>query len=386
MADRDRPDDDDLEFEFFDEPLTAEAPTRVEPPPRQPRPAAPEATQEAPRPRTPGGGRPIVRLAVLIGGAILLAVALVLGINACRGDGEQAEYADYLESVGAVAAQSAEVGDQLQELLTTTGLTLDELQTSLGGLAEQQAQVVARTEELTPPGSLVEPHESLVDAMELRELGLRGLEQAAGQLEPAAEPAEAGATLAGQARRIVAADVVYADLFKAPTEEVLRAEGVTGVTVPDSEFLSDPEILSGDQLAEVVRVITQGGGDGGTAGGLHGNGIVTVRVGGGQELTTDSETEILVSEGLTFEVDVENSGDFRETDVRVTFRIEQETPIRKQATIDVIEAGETETAVFDSFTGIVFAASTTITVRVQPVDGEQNTANNTAQYPVIFTL
>jgi hypothetical protein len=384
VAQRDRPDDDDLEFEFFDEPLTTEAPTRVEPPAR-PR-GTPPPPPVPPRARTPGGRAPIIRLAALIVGAIVLAVALVIGINSCRGDGASAEYDEYLDSVGAVAGQSSTIGTQLVEVLATTGLTLDELQTQLGGLAEQQSQVVARAEALSPPGTLVQEQESLVEAMQLREAGLRGLERAVGGLQPASEPEPAGATLAEQARRIVAAGVVYDDLFKARTEDVLRSEGVTGVSVPESQFLSDPELLSADSFGELVRAITQGGTGEGAPAGLHGNGIAAVRVVDGPELSREEETEIVVAEGFAIEVDVENSGDFRETNVQVTLRIEFGTPVRKRQRIEIIEAGAVETVTFQDFNDINFAEPAQLKVSVGPVPGEENLDNNTYEYPVIFSI
>ena len=138
MGERDGPDDDDLEFEFFDEPHTVEAPTRVQPPRGGPGPP-----DEPPpvRPRAPGAGTPVIRLAALIGGAIVIAVALVFGITSCRGGKSKGAYSGYFESVSAVTKQSDSIGTQLDTLLATPGLSLDQLESGLDGLAQQQAQV-----------------------------------------------------------------------------------------------------------------------------------------------------------------------------------------------------------------------------------------------------
>jgi hypothetical protein len=286
-----------------------------------------------------------------------------------------------------VAGQSTNVGKQLGELLTTTGLTLDDLQTGLAGLAEQQAQVVDSTHQLTPPSPLVDEQESLVDAMELRESGLRGLEQAVAQLQPSADPDEAGATLAVQGSRILAGTVVYEDLFKARSEEVLRQEGISGVAVPDSPFLVEPDMLDGSSLSALVKRITQGGSEGGTTTGLHGNGIASVTVlPEGKELSPDEENTIAVTEDFSIVVAIENSGDFQETNVQVTIRILQEPEIKKSKTIPSIDAGDTAEATFENFTNINFTALTTLKVTVHPVEGEQNTDNNTVDYPVIFSI
>jgi hypothetical protein len=385
VAERHRPDDDDdLEFDFFDEPLTTEVRQEAPAPPRRTGGEGPPPVQ----PRSPGRHPQILRLAALIGGAIVIAVALVFGIKACRGGGEKAEYSDYMESVSAVAGQSTNVGKQLGELLTTTGLTLDDLQTGLAGLAEQQAQVVDSTHELTPPSPLLDEQESFVDAMELRESGLRGLEQAVAQLQPSADPDEAGATLAVQGSRILAGTVVYEDLFKARSEEVLRQEGISGVAVPDSRFLVEPDMLDGSSLSALVKRITQGGSEGGgTATGLHGNGIASVTVlPEGKELSPDEENTIAVTEDFALVVAIENSGDFQETNVQVTIRILQEPEIKKSKTIPSINAGDSAEVTFENFTNINFTALTTLKVTVHPVEGEQNTDNNTVDYPVIFSI
>jgi len=325
-----------------------------------------------------------MRLALLLLAAIAIAVGLVFGINSCRDDSASGDYDDYFESVGAVASQSTDVGQQLSQLLSTPGVTLDELESQLGGLAEQQAQVVTRASELTPPSTLLDEQGSLVDAMQLRESGLRGLQQAASQLQPASDPEQAGASLGQQASRLIAGTVVYDDLFKARSEEVLQQEGVTGVAVPDSPFLTDTSLLTSASLSELVRRITQGGEE---AGGLHGNQIVGVRIQpGGQELSPDEENTIVATEDMEIQVLVRNSGDFQEADVQVQLTLQQDPPIRKSQAVDLINSNQTKVVTFRNFTNLTFAALTTLRVSVEPVPGEENTANNTAEYAVIFSL
>ncbi len=205
------------------------------------------------------------------------------------------------------------------------------------------------------------------------------------QLQPATEPETAGTTLAEQAFRIVAGNVVYDDLFKGRSEQVMKQEEISGVAVPASTFLESPELLSQNSLAELVKR-TQGGG-GGTDGGLHGNQIEGVLVQpDGQALSPDQETTIIASDQLAFEVQVKNSGDFQETKVKVTLTITSPEPIKRQATIDLINAGETKSVTFRDFSNIDFSRPYTLKVAVKPVEGEQNTDNNTAEYPVIFSL
>jgi hypothetical protein len=73
--------------------------------------------------------------------------------------------------------------------------------------------------------------------------------------------------------------------------------------------------------------------------------------------------------------------------VPVTLTIQKSPqPIRKRQVIDVINPGETKTVTFRDFPQPPFGTRTTVRVVVEPVRGERNRGNNTAEYPVIFSL
>jgi hypothetical protein len=58
----------------------------------------------------------------------------------------------------------------------------------------------------------------------------------------------------------------------------------------------------------------------------------------------------------------------------------------KKQTIQVINVGETKTVVFRDFPSVDFGEKRTMRIDVAPVPEEKNKANNTAEYPVIFSL
>ena len=73
--------------------------------------------------------------------------------------------------------------------------------------------------------------------------------------------------------------------------------------------------------------------------------------------------------------------------VKVTLTIQQQpSPIVATQTIDSINPGEEKTVTFKNLGQVQFATKTTVRVDVQPVKGEANTDNNSAEYPVIFSL
>ncbi len=377
MFDREKSDPQtDIEFDFFDESPTAESTPKKDRPPGKRR-------RLPKRPPTPPGGPQLYRLGVLIAGAILLAVIFILVINNCRGDQKQSAYEGYVEDVDVVAAESAELGSQLNARLTTPGIRLEALRSDVEGLREQQQQILDRTQELGPPGPLVEQQEALVETMQFRVNGLAGLARGLQLVAQTDDPQESGQNLADQAQRLVASDIVYLDAFKAAAESVLEQQGVTNVAIPPSVFVQNPEFASPSFWTQTVQRLTQGP----EAAGPRGNGIVGVRVQpGGQELVRGEDNTVEQSADLAFEVLVENSGGSQETQVKVTLIVRQDPQIRKEQTIDVINPAETKTVRFTGFENLEFSAQTTLQVQVEPVEGEANTNNNTIEYPIIFTL
>jgi hypothetical protein len=379
--------DDDLDFEFFDdEPDTEEAASTQ----RRRMPLA------RPQQRPPGGGgpprrsggiAPLLRLVGLIAFAILIVVLLVFWIQSCQGSSKHSEFESYMTDVSQTASDSQSIGKEFARLLTTPGLKEDDLESRLNGLAQRQRQIVARAEDLAPPGQLRAEQRAAVEALQFRASGLSGLENAFRQTFDYQSGDEASALLALQAQRLLASDVVWDDLFKAPAKDVLQNEGITGVAVPDSTFLASPDLASSAALKPIWERI-QGAAHGGSPTGLHGTGIQsTTAQPSGTELSQDTETTITVTPDLAFEVAVKDTGDSQEVEVQVNLTI-QKTPtsIVKTETIPLINPGETKTVTFRDLGQPPFGQRTSVKVDVKPVPGESSTANNTAEYPVIFSL
>ena len=376
--------DDDIDFEFFEEeePATQEAvgtqrlPRIVRRPPGPPR---------APRP--PGGITPLLRLIGLIAFAILVVVLLVFWIQSCQGADKHNSFSSYLSKVSEVGSASTSIGTDLKKLLTEPGIKESDVESQLNGLAQRQQQVVSRAEVIDPPGQLRSGQQAVVEAMQFRVSGLRGLEDAFKKTATTTDADQAAELLSGQAQRLVASDVIWDDLFAAPASTVLKEEGITGVRVADSTFLDPPELASTVSMKNAWQRI-HGAESGGQPSGLHGTSIESVKaLPSGTELSQDQETTITAVPGLAFEVSVLDSGDSQEVSIEVTLTIQKTpTPIVRKQTIDIIQAGETKTVTFHDLGQPPFGQRTSVKVDVAPVPGEQNTANNTAEYPVIFSL
>src|SRR5436190_18792640 len=292
--------DDDLDFEFFEEPETQEA-------------ASTQRFRRVPRtpvrpPRPPGGITPLLRLVGLIAFAILVIVLLVFWVQSCQGSSKHSEYQSYMTQVSGVASTSQSIGREFGRLLTAPGLKEAELESRLNGLAQRQLQVVRSAQELQPPGQLRDEQRAAVEALQFRVSGLSGLQHAFRQTFDFKSSDEAASALSSQAQRLLASDVIWQDLFKAPATQVLQDQGVSGVAVPDSKFLVAGDLASAAAMKPIWERI-QGAQQGGTPTGLHGTGIDAVKaLPSGTELSRDTETTVTVTPQLAFEVDVTDSG------------------------------------------------------------------------------
>ena len=379
------PDDDILDFDFVDE---EDRPSWEEPAERGPGPPHDrDPHRRGPRFRGPGNLTPLLRLIALIALAILIVVLLVVWVEGCAADAKRDRYQNYLAEIGAVGNASARLGQELNTLLTTPGLNQEDLDAKLGGFVQTAENQVQKAQELDPPGPMVGPNEGAVEALQFRVNGLKGLQTTFKQTTDETDASVAGEKLALQTRRLLASDVVWEDAFQAPAESVLEAEGIEGLDVPSSEFVTSDDLIVSNSLAAIWQRI-QGASTGGTPSGLHGSGIAYVKaLPSGQLLSTTTETTIKVTDELAFEVGVEDTGESQEVRIKVTLTIpKQPDPIVKTAIIPIIDPGETKAVTLKVGALVPFGEQISVKVDVDPVQGETNTANNTAEYPVIFTL
>jgi hypothetical protein len=378
-------DDDILDFDFFDE---EDAPTWDEPEGFESQPP----TQRGRRGRgsgfrPPRNLTPLLRLIGLIALAILVIVLLVVWVEGCTEEAKLDRNRTYLADIGAIGNASARLGQQLGTLLTTPGLNAEDLDAKLGGYVQTAENQMQQAQDLNAPGPMVVPNAGAVESLQYRVNGLKGLQSAFKEAADETDASVAGGLLLDQTRRLLASDIIWTDSFQEPAKVVLEDEGIQGLDVPSSEFVTTDDLVSQSSLAAIWQRI-KGASAGGTPTGLHGSGIAYVKaLPSGQLLSTTTETTIKVTDQLQFEVGVEDTGESQEVRIKVTLTIpKQPDSIVKTATIPIIDPGETKAVTFNVGALVPFGEQTSVKVDVDPVPGETNTTNNTAEYPVIFTL
>ena len=179
----------------------------------------------------------------------------------------------------------------------------------------------------------------MLDSFDLRTNGLNGM-SAAFETIPAKKATQAGNELAEQMQRLAASDVIWEDLFKDPTKEELANLSITGVNVPSSIFLANPDIATTASMKSVWQRI-HGAATGGSTCSPRGTGIVSTKVlPSGKELSTSERNTIQTTQDLGFAVTVKNQGCAQEVGLKVRLSIQQSTsPIKKDATIDLLDPG-----------------------------------------------
>ena len=383
---------DDIDFDFFGD-------STPEPPKKRlvRRPSGPRDGGGSPPPRRPTGPQhsttPIVRLVSLIAFAIAVILVLIFAVRSCESSSEGAAYKNYMDEVSKIATDSQTVGVSLLTFLDRQDLTTEKVvETKLNGLIRQQGIDIQNASRLSPPGPLRQQHDQMLEALQLRKNALTGLLtvfQETQSKHGATEATKAAVELSAQMQRGVASDVLWKDMFVTLAQDVLKREGISGVSPPESVFVADTVRTTVNSMGNVWQRLHGVQPDGGsTSGTVHGTNIEYVKVMPANETLTQGSIAktIKIRRNLAFVVGVKNGGDYLESNIKVTLLVNQKPPIKKVETIGQIFNRATTEVVFKNFEVKEIANVVAIKVDVQPVSGETNKANNKATYEARFSF
>ncbi len=338
---------------------------------------------------------PAARIAMAVGGAIILIVVLVLVVRGCQRSALEDSYRSYMGDVTTIVTASGKESDALQEILANRdGAEAPALQVKVRELAGGAQALVGQAEALSAPDSLSAPNQSLITALQYRVTGLRALADSLPSVIDSQNRAFASATLASAMQRFLASDVIYQDSFVGPSKRTLANEGITGVQVPDRQFFlsgvrADQASPTGaaQLIPALQRTGTADATGTGTTGVVRGTGLVSVQaLPQGVDLQAGTDTEIQASDQLEWKVTIENSGESPESNVlvRATFASDA-SPGDAQSVekeITSIQPGEQQSVTLPGPKSPTFGEASVLKVEVVPVPGEQKTDNNRAEYPV----
>jgi hypothetical protein len=346
-------------------------------------------------PRRPSGptdrNQLMIRRGLALAGAVLLIFLLFLAVKSCRNAAKEQAFKDYNRDVGAFVQESEDQSKGLFDVLEKGGQSPVELQNTVNGYASDAAQLVDRAKGTDHPGELDSAHRYLIETLEFRRDGLKGIADALPQaLGDRGE--EATQTIAAQMQNFLASDVIYSQRFYPRLQDGLKDEGLLGSEKPPkSSFLTDVNWLIPGTVADRIGRIGSGEGGSGSSGpvapGLHGTGLGTVQVQpGGTTLNEGGATQIKAAPNLSLDVQVLNQGENDEKNVTVKVSMKGAgKPIDLEEKLPQIAAGQTKTVSVPLSSTPPAGQPVTISVTIAAVPGEKKTDNNKASFPVVFS-
>ncbi len=320
---------------------------------------------------------------------------LFFGIRGCQASQKEQGFKDYVRDAEQLVAESEQESLAFFDLLADPGSEVD-FTNNVNGSKVQAEQLVDRADDIDVPDELKGAHGNLVETLELRRDGLDGIARVAAGAgttddDPDTDP---NADIAAQMQFFLASDVIYTQRFLprllgAIEEEDLDQDVPVPATLTDREtiaFLPDIEWLRTSTVTDRLGGIGTGSTEP-AAPGLHGNGLGSVTVKpAGTALVEGSSAALPASEDVSFDIEIANQGEHPEENVVIVVEIAGPgDPIELEETLDAINPGETKVVNVPLAETPPTGEPVEITVRIEPVPGEEKTDNNEATFTAIFS-
>jgi hypothetical protein len=326
----------------------------------------------------------MVRRRWAAGGGIVLLIVIVLVINGCLNSQKTQALKEYAHDVSGIATESEQqVSHPLFVALAgaSTKSALD-VETQVNQLHLEAQKQATQANGLSVPGEMDSAQRNLLLALDLR---AEGVEKVSNQLRTAlgGKAKQASTLIAGDMENFLASDVIYSQRVVPLIEQTLKSAGIEGQTVASSHFL--PNIGWLEPSTTESRITgTSSAQSGETLTGHHGSALKGVSVGANALEPEPALNHISSGSNPTFTAQVENAGEFNESNVKVDVTI---TAGGKQyaasGTIEKTEPGKTADGNI-TVTGVPLGVAAKVEVQVEPVPGETNHEGTKDTFLAIF--
>ncbi len=349
---------------------------------------------QRPRPRRPqhAGGPPgldqhtlMVRRRIAAGAAFVVLIVAVLVINSCVKSQKQQSLKDYNREVSRLAEESDSqvAGPLFQALAGASGKPALNVEEQIDQLRIAAQNIANHAKGLSVPGEMAGAQSMLLLALDLR---LEGMTKLAALVPQAlgGKSKQATAQIAGDMEVFLASDVIYSQRVAPLVEQTLASSGIQGLSTSSSRFLPNIGWLEPNTVQ--ARITGQGTSSSQTATvtGNHGSALKAVSVGTNTLAPESTLNHISGGGNPTFTVQVENSGEFPETNVKVDITVTAAGKQYKAShVIEKTEPGKTLNVEIP-VTGIPLAVASKIQVSIEGVPGENDLENNKSTYLAIF--
>jgi len=328
----------------------------------------------------------MVRRRVAAGIGVLLLIAIVLIVNGCLKSEKQQALKNYNRDVSQLAQQSDEQVSRplFSTLSNAAGKSALSVEEQVDQLRIQAQNLANRAKGLGVPSEMTAAQRNLLLAFDLRAEGLTKI----AALVPTAlggQGKQASTQIAGDMENFLASDVIYSQRVAPLIQQTLGSAGIQGVSTASTRFLPNLGWLEpSTALARISGQATSTAQSGQAVTGNHGSALKGVSVGSNTLEGEPTLNHISGGSNPTFTAQVENSGEFPETNVKVDVTVTAGgKQFRASQVIEKTEPGKT-VSVDIPVTGVPLGAASKIEVYVEGVPGENDLENNKGTYLAIF--
>jgi len=348
-----------------------------------------EATGEQKRRQLKLLPKPLLRLILLLAGIIIVVVVIVVVARSVMGGDEAADYQRYMSGVADILEQSDALGAELARLLTDPGdTTRAEIQTRLDQYLATSERLELEAKALEAPNAFIEQniHQFFVMVMAFRHTGLTDLKPSLMNALEVQDTEVSSEQISRSLYYLTNSDFLYREVFMPKATEILKEKQLTGVIVPDTEFLPDPDIASKSRVQAILDTLKSTG----NLQAVHGVAVVkVVAMPDEKEIKGGDTYNLQSSDELAFQVTVENQGNMAEKNVPVVVSLlSPDSTEPQEVTVEIPELKPKEdlTVTVEGLNPTAYGEKALLSVEVGPVKDEKYKDNNRVEAEVIFTL
>jgi hypothetical protein len=321
----------------------------------------------------------MLRRGLALGGGLIVLILIVLGVKGCLDARAHRALTDYARNVSQIVEDTQQTSKDFFGKLKDPGtLSVTEFVSAVAADSSAIDNDASRVNSLSAPGDMGGAQSALELTYDLRARAMSEISEKMSTALGSAGSAQAVGAITRQMEKLLAADVLYANVVRPEIDRVLAANGIEGSDVPKSTFLPEgTKWLEESTVSAALGAVS--GATGAATPGVHGLGLAGVSI-NGTELGEGTTTTVSAEEAPEIEVSVQNQGESTENGIGVSVSVNGGE--LTEGTISSIGAGET------SSTSILLTpapkGTVTIEVKVETVPGEQLSENNEASYTVAF--
>jgi hypothetical protein len=328
----------------------------------------------------------MVRRRVAAGVAVVLLILIVLFINGCLKSQKQQSLKDYNRDVSQLAQESdAQVSHPLFSALTdAASKSALDVQEQIDQLLIQARKIAKRANDLSVPGEMAGAQRDLLLALDLR---VEGMTKVAALVPTAlgGQGKQASTQIAGDMEIFLASDVIYSQRVAPLIQQTLAANDIQGLSTASTRFLPNLGWLEPTTtLSRITGQAASSSQSGETISGHHGSALKGVSVGANTLEPEPALNHINSGSNPTFAVQVEDAGEFPETNVKVDITVTAGgKQFKATHVINKTEPAKTVNVEIP-VTGVPLGVAAKVEAQVEPVPGETNHEDTKDTYVAIF--